>query len=64
VSARRPSAEGARLFDQRERALSWILDALVMGADEAPNRQSAGLLRDAAARVGDALSVEERGALS
>jgi hypothetical protein len=39
-----------------------MIDMLVWGADEAPNRDSEGLLRDAAARVGDALAAE-RGTL-
>jgi hypothetical protein len=44
----------------RLRALRGMIDVLVMGADEAPNRASELLLRDAAARVHDALSVERR----
>jgi hypothetical protein len=43
-------------------ALRILADLLVMAADEAPNRNSAGLLRDASARVFDALACE-RGAL-
>lgn len=44
----------------RRRALRNLLDLLVWGADEAPNRISEGHLRDAAARVGDALAAERR----
>lgn len=48
----------------RHTALRLMLDLLVMAGEEAPSRDSAGLLRDAAARVGDALSVEQRRALT
>ncbi len=45
---------------RRSTALRWLLDCLVMGADEAPNRSSELALRNAAARVGDALAHERK----
>lgn len=57
--AKRPHPSRSLPADQRRRrALRWLVDALVMGADEAPNRDSALALRDAAARVADALNFE------
>lgn len=55
---RTPSAIKAET--DRRRALRGVMDLLVWGADEAPNRDSEQLLRDAAARVGDALFAERR----
>lgn len=45
---------------ERRQALRYVADLLVMAADEAPNRISSGLLRDASARVFDALAHERR----
>lgn len=56
-----PAGERPRI--DRSTALRWMLDALVMAADEAPHRDSEGWLRDAAASVGNALSAERRRAL-
>lgn len=52
-----PSTPAIKAKADRRRALRSLLDLLVWGADEAPNRVSEGL-RNAAARVGDALAAE------
>lgn len=61
--AERRFSDAGRPRLSRHDALSVVVDLLVMAADEAGNRDSAGHLRDAAARVGDAISVERRRAL-
>lgn len=61
MSELRPSAE-SKIRD-RLRALRGMIDVLVLGADEAPNRNSELLLRDAAARVADAMAAEVRSAM-